>query len=170
MKLIFFDIDGTIIDEETKEMSESTRGAIEQARKNGHICVINTGRTWRLVNGTITGLTEFDGYILGCGTMIIYHDKVLMHETFSEETAKRIVTGLRKYKVDALLEGCDNNFHDDLQKINTKLFYDFVTRFYGKISAALIPQQDSLISSMHMWRIKPIWRLFTGNLPESLIL
>lgn len=130
--LIFFDIDGTLIDEEKKEMSDSTRKAIEKARRNGHICVINTGRTWKLVNGIITGFTEFDGYILGCGTMVNFNDRTLLHETFSSEMSKRIVEALRKYQVDAVLEGRDNNFHDDLDKIHTKLFYDFITRFHEK--------------------------------------
>ena len=65
--LIFFDIDGTLIDEKERRMPESAREAIARARENGHICMINTGRTKRLVGKDITGLTEFDGLLLGCG-------------------------------------------------------------------------------------------------------
>lgn len=132
MKLIFFDIDGTIIDEEKKEMSDSTAKAIQKARQNGHVCIINTGRTWALVNGVITGLTEFDGCILGCGTMVTCRGETLLHETFSPEMAKRIVEGLRRHKVDAVLEGEKNNFHDDMDKIHTGLFYDFMKGFADK--------------------------------------
>ena len=44
MKIIFFDIDGTLICGGSELMSESTKEAIRIARANGHICMINTGR------------------------------------------------------------------------------------------------------------------------------
>lgn len=131
MKLIFFDIDGTIINEK-KEMSESTKEAIQSARQKGHICVINTGRTWKLVDGFVTGLTEFDGYILGCGTMIFWQDRILSEKTFGEAIGKRIVEGLRRHRIDAVLEGRENNFHEELSKINSRLFYDFLENFRDK--------------------------------------
>ena len=43
MKIIFFDIDGTLICGGSELMSESTKEAIRIARANGHICMINTG-------------------------------------------------------------------------------------------------------------------------------
>lgn len=140
MKIIFFDIDGTLIDERF-QMLDSTKRAIAKARSNGHICMINTGRTDKLVGGRISELVEFDGYLMGCGTMITYHNQVLLHKTFDEEQARHIIDGLRKYKIDAVLEGSANNFHDDLEKINTKTFYDFVVRFaecdYGSYEEAI---------------------------------
>ncbi len=132
MKLIFFDIDGTLIDEKKKEMSLSTKRAVEKARENGHVCVVNTGRTWKLVNGVITQLAEFDGYILGCGTMVRLYDKTILRETFSPELAVRIIESLRKHKIDAVLEGGENNFHDAWDKIHTPLFVDFMKRFREK--------------------------------------
>ena len=85
MKIIFFDIDGTLICGGSELMSESTKEAIRIARANGHICMINTGRTKRLVGENLTGQVEFDGLLLGCGTEIQYHGKQLMHKTFSME-------------------------------------------------------------------------------------
>ena len=105
MKLIFFDVDGTVIEEQTKKMPPSTKRAIEKARKNGHICVINTGGTWKMVNGIITNDTVFDGYVLGCGTMVTYRDRVLFHKIFARELACRIVESLRRNEIDAVLEG-----------------------------------------------------------------
>ena len=43
-KLIFFDIDGTIIPEDTGVIPESTKEAIKKAKENGHLVFINTGR------------------------------------------------------------------------------------------------------------------------------
>lgn len=76
-------------------MSESTKEAIRIARANGHICMINTGRTKRLVGENLTGQVEFDGLLLGCGTEIEYHGKQLMHKTFSMEESKAILTAMK---------------------------------------------------------------------------
>lgn len=131
-KIIFFDIDGTLIGEESHIMLESTKEAIKKARKNGHICIINTGRTKKLVGPDIENLVEFDGYIYGCGTMISYHGEEIMRQTFSEEMGRRIIDALRKYKIDAVLEGKENDYNDALDKINTKVFKDFILLFKDK--------------------------------------
>ena len=83
--LIFFDIDGTLIDEREHRMPESARDAVSRARENGHICMINTGRTRRLVGADITGGVAFDGLLLGCGTMITYGGQTMFHRKFSGE-------------------------------------------------------------------------------------
>ncbi len=141
VKIIFFDIDGTLIDEKKYQMLESTIKAIETARKNGHICMVNTGRTEKLVGDRLSKFVEFDGYLMGCGTMITYHDQVLFHKTFSKEEGKHIIKGLKKYKIDAVLEGSENNYHDDINRMHTKVFRDYVLRFkelhYGSYEEAL---------------------------------
>ena len=91
-------------------MSESTKEAIRIARANGHICMINTGRTKRLVGENLTGQVEFDGLLLGCGTEIEYHGKQLMHKTFSMEESKAILAAMKKYHVDAVLEGSREDY------------------------------------------------------------
>ena len=46
MKLIFFDIDGTIITEpEPRYIPESTKRAITELKANGHLVYVNSGRT-----------------------------------------------------------------------------------------------------------------------------
>lgn len=108
--LIFFDIDGTLIDEKKRKMPESAAEAIRQARENGHFCMINTGRTRCLVNEKVYGDTEFDGLLLGCGTMITCHGETIFHKTFSAEQAERIIGALKGYRIDAVLEGAQNNY------------------------------------------------------------
>ena len=98
--LFFFDIDGTLLIKPFDPMPVSTIRAIEQARENGHICMINTGRSLKLVGDDITGQTEFDGLLLGCGTMITYHGEVLFHKVFAAEEAKQIIEGLQRYGID----------------------------------------------------------------------
>lgn len=129
--VIFFDIDGTLVGEDGRTMPESAKRAIQRARKNGHICMINTGRTLALVGEEITGQTEFDGLALGCGTMILYRGKTLFHRVFTAEESQRIIDGLHRYQIDACLEGKENNYLEAEERILTETFRSFLRRFAG---------------------------------------
>lgn len=140
MKIIFFDIDGTLIGGGSHIMSQSTRRAIRKARENGHICVINTGRTRSLVGREITDQVEFDGYLLGCGTMAVYHGRELMHQTFSREQSLRIMEGIGRHGIDAILEGCENNYCERPENFHTETFRNYIKRipetYYTKLEYA----------------------------------
>ncbi len=126
--ILFFDIDGTLLNKQMV-MPQSAKDAISRARANGHICMINTGRCDTLVRNYLSQWGEFDGCLYGCGTMVRYQGQVLKHNTFNEKDGLWIIQGLRKYGIDAVLEGSENNYHDDLDSINTKIFRDYMLRF-----------------------------------------
>ena len=42
--VVFFDIDGTVVDNDTQIIPDSTVEAIRLLRENGHLSVVNTGR------------------------------------------------------------------------------------------------------------------------------
>lgn len=129
--LIFFDIDGTLVGKDGRSMPDSAKAAIQRARAAGHICMINTGRTLKLVGKDITEQTEFDGMVLGCGTMVVYRGQTLLHETFASEEAVRIIDGLRRHEIDACLEGSENNYRDREDRIFTEVYRKFINRFGG---------------------------------------
>lgn len=141
MKIIFFDIDGTLICGGSSLMSESTKEAIRIARANGHICMINTGRTKRLVGEEITGQVEFDGLLLGCGTEIEYRGERLMHKTFTLEESQAILDAMKKYHVDAILEGCREDYAPQGEEVFTQAFRDMAEeiaeRKYDRYANAL---------------------------------
>ena len=130
--LIFFDIDGTLLGERDHLMPDSAAKAIAAARNKGHICVINTGRTKKLMEPDLDKLHGFDAYLMGCGTMITLHERVLLHKTFTKAESEEIMEALGRFGIDAVLEGCENNFHEQIDKIRTKTFRDFVTQFAGQ--------------------------------------
>lgn len=55
-KIIFFDIDGTLIDEKTDIIPDSTKEALKKAKENGHLIFINTGRPISEINTRIKEL------------------------------------------------------------------------------------------------------------------
>lgn len=110
-KILFFDIDGTLLSHRTHELSESTKRAIKQAQENGHMVLINTGRVYSFIDKTVQSL-GFDGFICGCGTHIVYKDEELLHTEFSPELMQSIIHDLREYKIDAVLEGKTAVYYD----------------------------------------------------------
>lgn len=101
---MFFDIDGTLRDEVTGVVSKETRLAVKEARNNGHIAFLNTGRSLAELDGEIMDV-GFDGVVCGCGTYVDFRGKNLVKESITGKEAEHIVQLLEKYKVQGLLEG-----------------------------------------------------------------
>lgn len=106
-KLLFFDIDGTLLSEKTHTVPQSAKEALKKAKENGHLIFINTGRPISTIDQEIHNLNP-DGYICGCGTYITYHDQVIYHHQLSKERCKEIASLIKKYEIDAVLESKDH--------------------------------------------------------------
>ena len=80
-KVMFFDIDGTLVREGAEKIDADVLDAIQTARLNGHLMFINTGRT--MANMTEALLNAgFDGFVCACGSYIMIDGKrVLYHHT-----------------------------------------------------------------------------------------
>ena len=64
IKAIFFDIDGTLRDFETKRIPESTKEALRKAREAGILLFIATGRhKLEIEEENLLEDMEFDGYV-----------------------------------------------------------------------------------------------------------
>lgn len=103
---IFFDIDGTLLDEKTHQVPKSAQRAIASAQRNGHQCIINTGRPISTIDQVIKDI-PFDGYICGCGTYIHYHNQMLFHATLTQSQRQTIIKHAFECHVDVMLEGKD---------------------------------------------------------------
>lgn len=111
-KILFFDIDGTLLSETTHTIPQSTIDGLKQAKENNHLIFINTGRPYTTIDDCIKDLNP-DGYICGCGTYIRYYDQVLFSKTLSLQKCKEIRDLLRKTNVEGVLEGKDGVYFDN---------------------------------------------------------
>lgn len=102
--VLFFDIDGTLLSEITKETPPSAIEALYKAKKAGHLLFINTGRTVCSIPAEIRRL-PFDGYLCGCGTGIFYQEEALFERSLSQERGKEVIAKMFECGLGGIAEG-----------------------------------------------------------------
>lgn len=101
--LVFFDIDGTLLDENA-EIPASATEAIQQLRRNGHLAFINTGRCPCCVLPYIRAI-GFDGIVASCGTYVEFNGKTLLNVTVDPDLLTRLLPLIDESPSDIWLEG-----------------------------------------------------------------
>lgn len=109
-KLLFFDIDGTIFDD-NRMLPDSVLPAMNAARLNGHQLIINTGRTLCQRDRRLDDF-PLDGWIMGCGTRILYHGETLRSLEYSPEESFRLRKTVLAQRIPAVWE-CDTAMYFD---------------------------------------------------------
>lgn len=107
MKAFFFDYDGTLVDDETKEVGKGTMEALHALKRQGHFLFLNTGRTQGILDTQIEQFS-FDGKIMGCGTHVMFGKETLLCEDMNLQDQRNIETILKEEQVDAFFEGKDH--------------------------------------------------------------
>lgn len=103
-KLVFLDIDGTLL-YEGHPISEKTAKALSQAKDNGHFLCICTGRAY---SETPDEMKKFDGVISAAGACVMWKEEVLLAEYFSEEETKLVTDLLDEAGAVYIMEGFEN--------------------------------------------------------------
>lgn len=101
-KILFIDVDGTLVDYEGK-LPASAAKAVREARKNGHRVYICTGRSEAEVYPFIWEI-GLDGIIGGNGAYIRDHETVVMHRHITAEQCRHIVDWCRERHLEFYLE------------------------------------------------------------------
>lgn len=104
---LFFDIDGTILSEITREIPKSALDAMRAAKEAGHLLFINTGRTLCSIPAMIRRF-PFDGFLCGCGTCLTYQDEILFSSSIPEKRGREIIQKMMECRLDGIMEGTDD--------------------------------------------------------------
>ncbi len=110
--LLFFDIDGTLLDEYTFTVPQSSIEAINLAKENGHLCFINTGRPISTIDHIIKEI-GFDGYVCGCGTYVELHNQVIFHNELQQVLRQELIQMIYDCHLEAVLEGINGAYFPD---------------------------------------------------------
>lgn len=97
-KLIFFDMDGTLIDHAKNKIPSSTIEAVQQLQQAGHVCAIATGRCPSLFYG-FDKLIGIDHIIASNGRYVRVQDHILHHQTMPEDSVKALTKTLEKHEI-----------------------------------------------------------------------
>lgn len=114
-KLLFFDIDGTLLTAYPWSIPESTRKALEAARKNGHLLFVNSGRTYAMISPMVKEL-GFDGYVCGCGSQIYMNNELLFSSSNPNPLCREVIETLRQCRISAFFERPDKILYDGSSK------------------------------------------------------
>lgn len=132
-KLIFFDIDGTLLDHE-KQLPSSTKQAIQRLKKDGHIVAIATGRS----PFNFTGLREelnIDTFVSFNGQYVVHEKEVIYKNPLKTDAINQLTEFSKKYEHPLVYmnheQWCSNtDFHPhvkeaiDSLKVDTKVIFD----------------------------------------------
>ena len=110
-KLLFFDIDGTLAYPQ-QEPPVSSVEAIRQARHNGHMAFISTGRTIDSIPEAVSRI-GFDGGIFSAGGQVAIGDTVLFHFHMEHALLQQVLLRLRAMPVFYALETAAGSFHSE---------------------------------------------------------
>ena len=106
MKALFFDIDGTLLSEKTRQIPESAKEAHKEARRRGHLVFINTGRVYCHLS-QIRSEVEADGFLCGCGTCVVVQDQILYRHAIPYERGLQMKRDIDACGLDGILEGTE---------------------------------------------------------------
>ena len=109
--VVFFDIDGTVVDNETQIIPESTVEAIRLLRKNGHIPVVNTGRPYGQIDPRVR-VMDFEGWVGACGMEVILDGKFIHKDYPTQELCDLIIRGCRENRMLIQAESEKELFYD----------------------------------------------------------
>ena len=101
--IVFFDIDGTIVDDRTQVIPESVSRAIEALRAKGHIPVINTGRPYSHIDPRIRAMA-FEGFVCGCGMEVILNGQFIYRNFPEPDLCRLIRDTVRELNMQVLYE------------------------------------------------------------------
>lgn len=111
-KIMFFDIDGTLVPEDgDRAIPESTVRAIELARRAGNLLFVNTGRPVFNVDEKVRSL-GFDGYVCGCGTYLECGGREIFYNTVPRELCLSVRQLMRECDAVPMYERRDCVFFD----------------------------------------------------------
>lgn len=101
-KIIFLDVDGTLCNDDGF-VPESAATAVKEARKNGHLVYLCTGRSKAEIYDYIMDI-GFDGIIGAGGGFVEIGGEILYHKKVSEDNVRHLVDYFNEYKVDFYIE------------------------------------------------------------------
>ena len=110
-KLIFLDIDGTLVTAGSNVPPDSALAAIRSARAKGHKVFLCSGRNYAMLSPLLK--YPFDGVVAGAGSYIVCGEEVIYDHPMTDEQRDLMLTTLHKHGVFCTVEAKDATYGDE---------------------------------------------------------
>jgi Cof subfamily protein (haloacid dehalogenase superfamily) len=170
-KFLFFDIDGTLTDSDhgIQWPSQSTLDAIHQAQKNGHRCLICSGRN-------LSGLQQYlalnmDGYIFSDGGGIYFPGKEPILEPIPDDLLEYLIQDVVHHrKGEIILSAMQTMYCSEQEYIFMSAFADQVEQAGGKMAVCQLEEYNGepVMESDVGFASQAIEDAFMRDLPKGL--
>lgn len=107
-KLLFFDIDGTLVDFGNSTMSPSTADALINAKQNGHMIFLCTGRSYNQIYPSLKAF-DFDGVVAAAGGYVTVGDKVIAHHVYGQNLLQKVLDTVGDNNTGLIFQTKDNS-------------------------------------------------------------
>lgn len=151
-KIVFFDIDGTLINGKG-EIRSSAKEAVRKLREHGNFAFLCTGRPLCTINDSVLKI-GFDGIISAAGNVITKGKEIIFNNELGAGVIKKSLAILEKYSITYILEGRENLYMRDgvLNTAGQKMI-DFMGEFQEKTLLYQYPEILDNISEIKISKI-----------------
>lgn len=101
--VIFFDIDGTLVDEQSQVIPPSTIEAIAALRQAGHTPIINTGRPYSHIDPRVRAM-PFAGWVCSGGMEVFVNGTWLQKLHMSQQLSREVIQAVRACRMQVIFE------------------------------------------------------------------
>lgn len=166
IKIVFVDIDWTILDHSIKDFDMESIEALKQAQKNGLKVFISTARPYG--SAAYTGLFNLikpDGVICGNGGVIFVNDELIYQKCFDNNLVKDICKMCDEFNINMELSTAKDRF-----LIHPK--DEIVTKFYSSIADDINKYKSyegEKITHMSLYGDESIDSILETHLPKEMV-
>ena len=126
--VVFFDIDGTLVDDRTQIIPESVGRCLKALRSNGHLPVINTGRPFSHIDPRIRAM-DFGAWVCGCGMQVILNGNSIYENLPEPEICSYAVDAVRNCRMQAVFEARNSTLLTDGDRSSNPVLQREIRRF-----------------------------------------
>lgn len=133
-KIIFFDIDGTLIDHYKKEIPKSTVYALKELIKNNHKVAVATGKTPAFIENFLKDYEiQLDTYVALNGNYVVVNNEVIDTNYLNEVEIEKLCNYCYKNNYPFSIITQDNRYTTFKDNEAIKDYYENVTMPYPQI-------------------------------------